>query len=131
MFLDLDRFKEVNDTFGHSVGDLLLQSVTERLIVCLREVDLIARWAGDEFVIILPQIHTREDIIEIAQRLIKAMQPEFILEGNCLNVTTSIGIALYPQDGLDSNTLLESADTALYKVKKSGCNNYRSAQSQK
>ncbi|WP_094673199.1 diguanylate cyclase [Hydrocoleum sp. CS-953] len=124
MFLDLDRFKQVNDTFGHSVGDLLLQTVSQRLAVCLREVDLIARWGGDEFGIILPQIHCREDVIEIADRLIKGMQPEFILEGHHLNVTTSIGIALYPHDGLDSSTLLQSADTALYQVKRAGRNNY-------
>ncbi|MGD1715720.1 diguanylate cyclase domain-containing protein [Dapis sp. BLCC M172] len=124
MFLDLDRFKQVNDTFGHSVGDLLLQTVSQRLAVCLREVDLIARWGGDEFGIILPQIHFREDVIEIADRLMKAMQPEFILEGHHFNVTTSIGIALYPHDGLDSSTLLQSADTALYQVKRAGRNNY-------
>ncbi len=124
MFLDLDRFKEVNDTFGHSVGDLLLQNVTQRLIKCLRQVDLIARWGGDEFAIILPEVRCREDVIEIAQRLIQVMQPAFILEGHCLNVTTSIGIAVYPHDGLDSTTLLQSADTALYQAKRSGRNNY-------
>ncbi|NES05919.1 MAG: diguanylate cyclase [Okeania sp. SIO2F4] len=124
MFLDLDRFKEVNDTFGHSVGDLLLQNVSQRLVLCLREVDLIARWGGDEFGIILPEIRSRENVIEIAQRLIQSMEPEFILEGHRLKVTTSIGIALYPQDGLDSSTLLRSADRALYQAKKSGRNNY-------
>ncbi|MGD1700830.1 diguanylate cyclase domain-containing protein [Dapis sp. BLCC M229] len=124
MFLDLDRFKQVNDTFGHSVGDLLLQSVTQRLVGCLREIDLIARWGGDEFGIILPEIRSRENVIEIAQRLIQSMQPEFILEGHRLKVTTSIGIALYPEDGLDSSTLLRSADTVLYQAKKSGRNNY-------
>ena len=124
MFLDLDKFKEVNDTFGHSVGDLLLQTVPQRLVVCLREVDLISRWGGDEFAIILPEIRCRENVVEIAQRLIQAMQPEFILEGNRLKVTTSIGIALYPDDGLDSSTLLRSADQALYQAKKSGRNNY-------
>ncbi|NES72502.1 MAG: diguanylate cyclase, partial [Okeania sp. SIO2D1] len=126
MFLDLDLFKEVNDTFGHSVGDLLLQSVTKRLVACLREIDLIARWGGDEFAIILPQIHYRQNASEIAKRLIEVLQPEFILEGHCLRVTISIGIALYPEDGLDSSTLLRCADKALYNAKKSGRNNYSS-----
>ncbi|MEM1167868.1 MAG: diguanylate cyclase [Cyanobacteria bacterium P01_H01_bin.35] len=124
MFLDLDKFKQVNDTFGHAVGDLLLQSVTQRLVLCLREVDVISRWGGDEFGIILPEIRCRENVIEIADRLIKAMQPAFVLEDHHLNVTISIGIALYPNDGLDSSTLLRSADTALYQVKRAGRNNY-------
>ncbi|NER04147.1 MAG: diguanylate cyclase [Okeania sp. SIO3C4] len=126
MFLDLDLFKEVNDKFGHSVGDLLLQSVTQRLVSCLREVDLIARWGGDEFAVVLPQIQCRKNTSDIAQRLIEALQPEFILEGHSLKVTASIGIALYPDDGLDSDTLLRSADRALYNAKKSGRNNYSS-----
>ncbi|GGA06453.1 GGDEF domain-containing protein [Okeania sp. KiyG1] len=126
MFLDLDRFKEVNDTFGHSVGDLLLQGVIQRLVSCLREVDLIARWGGDEFAIVLPQIRSRKDAGEIADRLVRALQPEFILEGHRIHVTVSIGIAVYPDDGLDSGTLLRNADRALYQAKKSGRNNYSS-----
>ncbi|NET27285.1 diguanylate cyclase domain-containing protein [Okeania sp. SIO1I7] len=126
MFLDLDRFKEVNDTFGHSVGDLLLQGVIKRLVSCLREVDLIARWGGDEFAIVLPQIRSRKDAGEIAHRLVTALQPEFILEGHRIHATVSIGIAVYPDDGLDSGTLLRSADRALYHAKKSGRNNYSS-----
>lgn len=87
---------------------------------------MIARWGGDEFAIVLPQIHCRENASEIAKRLIEALQPEFVLEGNHLKVTASIGIALYPHDGLDSVTLLGSADKALYQAKKSGRNNYSS-----
>ncbi|MDY7022086.1 MAG: diguanylate cyclase [Cyanobacteriota bacterium] len=125
MFLDLDRFKEVNDTLGHAVGDLLLQRVTQRLVSCLREVDVIARWGGDEFVLFLPQIRSRKDASEIAERLITALQPELVLEGHPLNVTASIGIAVYPDDGLESNELLRNADAALYQAKKSGRNNYQ------
>jgi diguanylate cyclase (GGDEF)-like protein len=125
MFLDLDRFNEVNDTLGHAVGDLLLQNVVQCLVGCLRETDVIARWGGDEFVILLPQIRCREDASEIAHRFIEVLQSDFFLEGYCLNVTTSIGIAVYPHDGLDSSTLLQNADAALYQVKKYGRNHYQ------
>jgi diguanylate cyclase (GGDEF)-like protein len=125
MFLDLDRFKEVNDTFGHSVGDLLLQRVVQRLSGCLREVDLLARWGGDEFVLFLPQIRHRENAGEIAHRFIEVLQPEFLLESYCLDVSASVGIAMYPHDGLDISTLLQNADMALYQAKKRGRNNYQ------
>lgn len=125
MFLDLDRFKKVNDTLGHSVGDLLLQSVVQRLVSCLRETDVLARWGGDEFVLLLTQICSREDVNEIAHRLIEVLEPQFFLAGHAVHVTTSIGIAMYPHDGLDHNTLLQNADFALYQAKKCGRNNYQ------
>ncbi len=125
MFLDLDRFKEVNDKLGHLAGDLLLQTVVQRLLACLRETDVLARWGGDEFVLLLPQIRSREDASDIAHRLIEALQPKFILEEHCVSVTASIGIAVYPQDGIDSSTLLQNADVALYQAKKCGRNNYQ------
>jgi len=125
MFLDLDRFKQVNDTLGHAIGDLLLQEVVQRLVGCLRQVDVIARWGGDEFVLLLPQIRHREDASEIAHRLIEVLQPQFLLEGYWLDITASIGIAVYPDDGLGGNTLLQNADVALYQAKKSGRNNYQ------
>lgn len=125
MFLDLDRFKQVNDTLGHALGDELLQNVVKRLLFCLREVDTIARWGGDEFVLLLPQIRCREDASEIATRLIAALQPEFSIQGHRLSVTASIGIALYPEDGIDNRTLMQNADMALYQAKKSGRNNYQ------
>ncbi len=125
MFLDLDRFKEVNDRLGHLAGDLLLQNVVERLLSCLRATDVLARWGGDEFVILLPQIRSREDASEIAHRLVEALQAKFFLEGHCVSVTASIGIAVYPQDGIESSTLLHNADVALYQAKKCGRNNYQ------
>jgi diguanylate cyclase (GGDEF)-like protein/PAS domain S-box-containing protein len=125
VFLDLDRFKEVNDTLGHHVGDALLRGVVQRLLRCLREIDLLARWGGDEFVLLLPQIRCREDASDIAHRLIEELQPKFLLEGHYLSVTASIGIAMYPDDGLDSQTLLQKADQALYQAKRSGRNNYQ------
>lgn len=125
MFLDLDRFKEVNDTLGHLMGDLLLQNVVQRLMDCLRGKDVLARWGGDEFVLFLPGIHRREDASEIACRLVEALQPRFCLQGHPVDVTASIGIAIYPEDGADSNTLLQNADAALYQAKKCGRNNYQ------
>jgi diguanylate cyclase (GGDEF)-like protein/PAS domain S-box-containing protein len=125
MFLDLDRFKEVNDRLGHLAGDLLLQTVVQRLLGCLRETDVLARWGGDEFVLLLPQIRSREDASEIAHRLVEVLQPKLLLEGHCVYVTASIGIAVYPHDGLDTTTLLQNADVALYRAKKCGRNNYQ------
>lgn len=125
MFLDLDRFKQINDSLGHAIGDRLLQSVVHRLTKCLRDIDLIARWGGDEFVLLLPNVHRLEDVSEIAQRLIEIVQPKFFLEGHCLSVTTSIGIAVYPYHGLDSSTLIKNADSALYQAKHNGRNNYQ------
>jgi diguanylate cyclase (GGDEF)-like protein/PAS domain S-box-containing protein len=125
MFLDLDRFKEINDTLGHLIGDLLLQNVVQRLNACLRETDVLARWGGDEFVLFLPGIRRREDAAEIAKKLVEALQHQFCLQGNCVDITVSIGIAIYPDDGADSNTLLHNADVALYEAKKCGRNNYQ------
>ncbi|MEB3355836.1 MAG: diguanylate cyclase [Synechococcales bacterium] len=125
MFLDLDRFKQINDTLGHAIGDLLLQKVVQRLLGCLRQIDVIARWGGDEFVLLLPQIRHREDASEIANRLLNVLQPEFFLEGHRFTITVSIGIAVYPDDGLDGHTLLQNADAALYQVKGSGRNSYQ------
>lgn len=127
MFLDVDHFKQVNDSLGHAIGDLLLQSVVQRLGSCLREHDVIARWGGDEFVLLLPHIRRREDATDIAQRLIQALQPEFVLQNYRLQVTVSIGIAVYPEDGMDSSALLQAADSALYRVKQSGRNHYQHA----
>ena len=125
MFLDLDRFKKINDTLGHAVGDRLLQSVAERLKSCLREGDTVSRWGGDEFTILLPQIASAEDAGKIAQRIIDALKLPFYQEDRELNTSTSIGIALYPENGEDVETLLKNADFALYKVKEEGRNNYQ------
>ncbi|MGF1570107.1 MAG: diguanylate cyclase domain-containing protein [Nodosilinea sp.] len=125
MFLDLDHFKEINDTFGHAVGDLLLQHVVQRLLRVLQDIDTIARWGGDEFVLLLPQIQCAEDAGKIARRLIKALQPVFYLQEYSVQITASIGIAIYPDDGLDPNTLLLHADKALYLAKEDGRNSYQ------
>ncbi|UBF24507.1 EAL domain-containing protein [Kovacikia minuta CCNUW1] len=125
MFLDLDRFKTINDTLGHAIGDQLLQAVAQRLSACLREGDTISRWGGDEFTLLLPQIHSAGDAAKAAQRIIDALKPAFHLEGHELYISNSIGIALYPNDGTDAQTLLKNADAALYRVKEQGRNGYQ------
>jgi diguanylate cyclase (GGDEF)-like protein/PAS domain S-box-containing protein len=125
MFLDLDRFKTINDTLGHAIGDQLLQNSAQRLISCIRESDIVARWGGDEFTLLLPQVACAEDAAQIAQRILEVMQPAFNLEGYELYVTSSIGIALSPQDGTDAQSLLKNADAALYRAKDQGRNNYQ------
>ena len=125
MFLDLDRFKTINDTLGHAIGDQLLQTVARRLNQCLREGDTIARWGGDEFTLLLPQISNAEDAAKAAQRLSEALKPAFYLEAHELYISCSIGIALYPHDGEDDQTLLKHADAALYRVKEQGRNGYQ------
>jgi diguanylate cyclase (GGDEF)-like protein len=125
MFLDLDRFKTINDTLGHTVGDSLLQNVSQRLIATLREGDTVARWGGDEFTILLPQITHVDDVSKAAQRVIQALEEPFCLEEHELYITPSIGIAIYNTDGEDAETLIKHADAALYQAKQMGRNNYR------
>lgn len=124
MFLDLDRFKLINDSLGHAAGDQLLQEVADRLRQCLRRQDIVARWAGDEFTLLLGDISNVEDAIAIAQKILCAMKPDFNVEGRMLHVSSSIGIAIYPTDGEDGETLLKNADAALYRAKDSGRNGY-------
>ena len=125
MFLDLDRFKTINDTLGHATGDLLLKKVVERVKGCIREKDLIARWGGDEFTLLLPEINCREDASAIAQRIIEVLKPSFNLQNRYLHISSSMGIAVFPEDGKDAETLLKNADAALYWVKEKGRNNYQ------
>jgi diguanylate cyclase (GGDEF)-like protein/PAS domain S-box-containing protein len=125
IFLDLDRFKNINDTLGHAIGDLLLQTVAQRVAACLRESDTISRWGGDEFTIILPQITESEDATKAAQRILESLRPAFYLDGHELYISGSLGIALYPCQGDDAQTLLKHADAALYHVKEQGRNAYQ------
>jgi len=125
MFLDLDRFKVINDTLGHATGDQLLQQVAHRIAECLKKSDTIARWGGDEFTLILPQVSSASDAINIATRVIKSLQAPFNCREQEFHMTTSIGIALAPYDGEDAETLLKNADTAMYRAKYQGKNNFQ------
>ncbi|HSE43447.1 MAG TPA: diguanylate cyclase, partial [Acidobacteriota bacterium] len=125
LFLDLDRFKKINDTLGHAAGDRLLQAVAERLKKTLREGDTIARLGGDEFMILLSGVKAVEDAAKVAEKILQAIHPSFLIDGQELHITTSIGISLYPYDGPDTDTLLKNADIALYRAKDHGRNNYQ------
>lgn len=125
MFLDLDRFKNINETLGHAIGDRLLQGVAERLKSCIREGDTIARLGGDEFMLLLPEAFHADDEAKIAQKILEIFKSSFHFEGLELHITPSIGIALYPNDGEDAETLLKKADTALHRAKAQGGNNYQ------
>jgi diguanylate cyclase (GGDEF)-like protein len=129
MFLDLDRFKTVNDTFGHAVGDQLLKGIAERLKTRLRGEDTISRLGGDEFTILLPEVKLVEDITAVARKIIQAFDMPFMLDGQEIHSSTSLGIALFPEDGDDAQTLLHHADTALYHAKEQGRNTFQFYQS--
>lgn len=117
IFLDLDRFKTINDTLSHDVGDRLLQGVAGRIADCLRKHDTLARWGGDEFTLLLPEISSAEDVAKIAERIQAALKPAFHLKGHHLHISSSMGIAIYPDAGSDTETLLKNADAALYCAK--------------
>jgi len=125
VFLDLDHFKTINDSLGHAVGDELLRQVTQRIALALRKDDVVARWGGDEFTLILQNIVSAADAAQTAQRIANCLQPPFTLHGHELHVTSSIGIALFPQDGTDMTSLLQNADAAMYRAKSMGRNNYQ------
>jgi diguanylate cyclase (GGDEF)-like protein len=125
MFVDLDRFKEVNDSLGHAVGDGLLQLVARRLQACLRGSDTVSRQGGDEFLILLTEVTSVQDTGLIADKLQKAMAGPHLIGDHQLRVTLSIGISLYPEDGKDVEALLAHADTAMYFAKRSGRNTCR------
>lgn len=120
MFLDLDRFKLINDTLGHDAGDVLLREVASRLRACVRESDTVARFGGDEFTVLLPEITQASDAHAVAEKILEAMKASVLLAGQPTVITTSIGISLYGKDGTDAETLMKHADAAMYHVKGSG-----------
>jgi len=125
IILDLDKFKLINDTLGHPVGDRLLQAVGERLSKILRTEDTVARIGGDEFMLLLPEINRDEDVIIVAERILGAFQQPFKVDGYELHVTTSVGYAVYPDDGDDADTLIKNSDIAMYIAKERGRNRYQ------
>jgi len=128
LFLDLDGFKRINDTYGHALGNLLLKAVARRLSGCLRSSDIVARFGGDEFVVLLPAIPSTPDVLVVAEKLIDALTQPFALEEQTIQITTSIGISVFPQDGTNPRDLLEKADFAMYQAKQEGKNRYQLAE---
>jgi diguanylate cyclase (GGDEF)-like protein len=123
-FLDIDHFQKINNSLGHTIGDKLLQIVSKTITQCLRSGDTLARWGGDEFTILLPEIHDLEEVILIQERIFRSFKPGFKIENYHLHITPSIGIAMYPQHGKNVDTLMRNADVALCQVKLKGRNNY-------
>lgn len=125
MFLDLDRFKSVNDTLGHNVGDLLLQEAAVRISTCVRETDTVSRLGGDEFTVIIPDLHHVNDIEKIANKILYQLAQPFSLAGHEIFVSGSVGVTVFPDDGQDLEVLLRNADTAMYRAKEGGRNDFR------
>ena len=125
LFIDLDRFKNINDTLGHDAGDRLLQEVARRLHSCLRESDTLARWGGDEFVATLEEFDSANDVALIARRVLETLAIAYLVDDRELVITASVGISAYPDDGHDAQSLLKAADIAMYRAKEAGKNNFQ------
>jgi diguanylate cyclase (GGDEF)-like protein/PAS domain S-box-containing protein len=125
LFLDLDRFKEINDTLGHDVGDQLIKAVSERLVGAVRQTDTVARLGGDEFVVLLTELARASDLSRVAAKVLSSFSEPFELASRQLRVTASIGVSCFPSDGQEPETLLANADVAMYRAKARGTNNYQ------
>ncbi|HJV52208.1 MAG TPA: EAL domain-containing protein [Noviherbaspirillum sp.] len=125
LFMDLDNFKHINDSLGHHVGDLLLRTIGERLLQCVREEDTVARLGGDEFVVLLPDIERGEQAVSVAEKILSITAQPFMLQGQQVHTTISVGIGIFPEDGRQPHELLKHADAALYEAKAQGRNNYQ------
>jgi diguanylate cyclase (GGDEF)-like protein/PAS domain S-box-containing protein len=125
LFLDLDGFKHINDSLGHPTGDKLLQSIAERLTDCVRASDTVSRQGGDEFVVLLSEVEQSEDPAITARRMLEAVAQPHSIDRHDLHVTASIGVSVYPDDGLDAETLIKNADTAMYQAKENGRQSYQ------
>jgi diguanylate cyclase (GGDEF)-like protein/PAS domain S-box-containing protein len=125
LFLDIDGFKHINDSLGHAVGDRLLESIARRLVLCVRGTDTVSRQGGDEFIILLGELGSGDRALISAKRLLAAIAEPHFIDGHDLHVTASIGISVYPEDGLDAETLIKNADTAMYQAKENGRQGYQ------
>jgi diguanylate cyclase (GGDEF)-like protein/PAS domain S-box-containing protein len=125
LFLDLDGFKHINDSLGHSVGDKLLQSIAKRLVDCVRRSDTVSRQGGDEFVVLLAEVEHSEDAAITARRMLDAVAGVHSIDEHDLHVTTSIGVSVFPEDGVDAEMLIRNADTAMYQAKENGRQSYQ------
>ncbi len=122
LFIDLDGFKKVNDTYGHTVGDKLLIEVANRLVISVRTTDIVARLAGDEFTIILTDLKLNHEALGVAKKIIRELNKDFVIDNTVINVGASVGVAIYPEHGADIDTLVQNADTMMYEAKNSGKN---------
>jgi diguanylate cyclase (GGDEF)-like protein len=120
LFIDLDKFKPVNDTFGHRIGDELLKAVAYRLQDCIRKEDTVARLGGDEFLVVLNGIEHEEDAMTISGKILDSIKQTFHIEGHEIDISCSIGISIYPDDGTSPDTLIALADKAMYRAKQKG-----------
>jgi len=127
VYLDLDGFKQVNNTFGHAAGDELLKMVAARLLATVREEDTVARLGGDEFIMGLWHLSSADDAASVASKVIDVVSQPYDIEGHAVSITASAGIGIYPLHGEDADTLMRSADGALYEAKGAGKNSYRVA----
>ncbi|MHB1347620.1 MAG: diguanylate cyclase domain-containing protein [Candidatus Humimicrobiaceae bacterium] len=125
ILMDFDKFKEINDTYGHDIGDELLKVFAQRVSKILRKTDTISRFGGDEFIFLITELRTEEDIKKIAQKILKCFEKPYIIKGHNLVLKGSLGIAIYPDDGLEVVELVKNADIAMYKAKRKGGNNYQ------
>ncbi|MGD0135715.1 MAG: EAL domain-containing protein [Bryobacteraceae bacterium] len=125
LFLDLDGFKHINDSLGHSIGDKLLQSTGKRLVDCVRAADTVSRQGGDEFVVLLSELEHPEDVAITARRILQAVAEPHSIDQHDFHITASIGLSVYPDDGLDAETLIKNADTAMYQAKENGRQSYQ------
>jgi diguanylate cyclase (GGDEF)-like protein/PAS domain S-box-containing protein len=124
LFFDLDHFKAINDSHGHHVGDQLLRRIAERTRGCVREIDTVCRLGGDEFVVVLPELHEAADAAAVARKLLSTLSEHYLIDDRSLSITPTVGISIYPRDGADPDTLVRSADAAMYHAKESGKNRY-------